>query len=85
MVDKIAKIPPDHHDFMGHTISLDDYVVFTPRGHGNLKLGVVDKINTKMIGIAVIGKKSKARYNIYPHDVLIVNKEEALLKLLMSQ
>ena len=84
MVGNIQKIPPVHKDFLNNQLNLDDYVVFTPRGHGSLKLGIVDKLNAKMIGIQAIGK-SKSRYNIYPQDVLIVNKEDALLKLLMSQ
>ena len=84
MTNNIQKIPPVHMDFLNNQIKLDDYVVFTPRGHGSLKLGIVDKLNNKMIGIQAIGK-SKSRYNIYPHDVLIVNKEDALLKLLTLQ
>lgn len=62
----MTKPPILHTDLLGRNISLGDYVAFPDSN--TLKIGVVDKINPKMLRLIPRGRKWTV--NKYPHDVV---------------
>ena len=73
---KAVNQPPKHKDRIGQLIKLEDYVVYPDRNH--LAIGMVKKLNNKMIGVSKL-VKSKKGYdwsdynNKYPEDCVIVD------------
>ena len=77
MTSKVVKTPPIHKDRIGQTIKLDDYIAYPQNNH--LNLGIVKKLNNKMIGVSRLVKNNKAYSwtsgytNKYPEDCVIVD------------
>lgn len=79
----MSKITAEHTDKLGTIIELDFYVVF-PSGN-SLCIGIVKKLNPKMIGISVILKRRNTacrRINKYPYDCVVIDKNKALMYVL---
>lgn len=73
---KVAKELPTHKDRIGQLIKIEDYVVYPD--HGHLAVGIVKKLNNKMIGVSKLVKSrsgySWSKYhNKYPDDCVIVD------------
>lgn len=73
---KVAKEEPKHKDRIGQLIKLEDYVVYPD--HNHLAIGMVKKLNNKMIGVSKLVKSSKgynwsSYSNKYPEDCVIVD------------
>lgn len=73
---KAAKETPVHKDRIGQVLKLEDYVVYPDRNH--LSIGLVKKLNNKMIGVSKLVKSNRgynwSKYsNKYPEDVVIVD------------
>lgn len=68
-----------HCDLFGNQIDVGNYVV--SYGHGCLEMFVVEKLNPKMISVRRARSSRKAVLR-YPRDLVIVNNEQAVFKLL---
>ena len=58
-----------HKDILGNTIEVDDIVAYP--SHNRMKIGVVQKLNPKMINVTAIGRKCVDRK--YPSELLTVD------------
>ena len=71
---------PNHKDKLGRLIMVGDFVVFPDRN--SLEVGVVKKLNPKMIGVGRI--KSKYSQNKYPEDIVRLDGPEVSMYLLKN-
>ena len=69
---------PAHKDKLGRPIKIGDFVAFPDRN--SLEVGVVKKLNPKMIGVGRI--KSKYSQNKYPQDMVLLEGPEVSMYLL---
>jgi hypothetical protein len=58
-----------HKDILGNSISVGDIVAYP--SHNHMKIGVVKKLNPKMINVIAVGKNWIDRK--YPSELLVVN------------
>jgi hypothetical protein len=72
------KIIPEHKDILGNAISEGDTVVYP--AHNALGIGVVKKINPKMINVIAVGRSWPDRK--YPSDLLVVNDPKITIYML---
>ena len=85
---KVVKEYPIHKDRIGQTIKLDDYIAYPQNNH--LNLGIVKKLNNKMIGVSRLVKNKKvynwsnSYTNKYPEDCVIVDGSRVTM-LIMAQ
>jgi hypothetical protein len=71
---------PEHKDKLGRSIKVGDFVAFPDRN--SLEVGVVKKLNPKMIGVGRI--KSKYSQNKYPQDIVRLEGPEVSIYLLKN-
>ena len=71
---------PEHTDKLGRPIKVGDFVAFPDRN--SLEVGVVKKLNPKMIGVGRI--KSKWSQNKYPQDIVRLEGPEVSMYLLRN-
>jgi hypothetical protein len=74
------KVIPEHKDKLGRLLKVGDFVAFPDRN--SLEVGVVKKLNPKMIGVGRI--KSKYSQNKYPEDIVRLDGPEVSMYLLKS-
>jgi hypothetical protein len=74
----MSKEIPTHKDKLGRLITVGDFVAFPDRN--SLEVGVVKKLNPKMIGVGRI--KSQWTQNKYPQDLIKVEGPEVSMYLL---
>jgi hypothetical protein len=74
----MSKEIPTHKDKLGRLITVGDFVAFPDRN--SLEVGVVKKLNPKMIGVGRI--KSQCTQNKYPQDLIKVEGPEVSMYLL---
>lgn len=68
----------EHKDKLGRLLKVGDFVAFPDRN--SLEVGIVKKLNPKMIGIGHL--KSKWSQNKYPQDTVLLNGPEVSIYLL---
>lgn len=71
---------PEHKDKLGRSIKVGDFVAFPDRN--SLEVGVVKKLNPKMIGVGRI--KSKNSQNKYPQDIVRLDGPDVSIYLLRN-
>jgi hypothetical protein len=78
----MSKEIPDHRDQLGQVLNLGDCVAY-PQSN-NLVIGVVRKLNPKMIGVLRIGKNGWGvkELNKYPVDCVKLEGPEVTMFLL---
>jgi hypothetical protein len=74
----MAKEIPEHQDILGNVLAVGDIVAFS--SHNSLAMGIIDKLNQKMIGLKRVN--SRWRQNKYPQDCVKVDEGMGLLYLL---
>ena len=74
------KVIPEHTDKLGRLIKVGDFVAFSDRN--SLEVGIVKKLNPKMIGVGRI--KSKWSQNKYPQDIVRLEGPEVSIYLLKN-
>lgn len=85
---KTTKENPVHKDCIGQTIDLESYIVYPQ--HNRLCVGIVKKLNPKMIGVArlLVNKRgyawAKKNVNKYPEDCVVVEGRRVTM-LIMAQ
>lgn len=70
-----------HHDLFGNQIEVGSYVV--SYGHSCLEMFVVEKLNPKMVSIRR-ARSSRKPILRYPRDLVVIDNEKAVFKLLSS-
>jgi hypothetical protein len=74
----MSKEEIQHEDILGNVLAVGDVVAYA--SHNSLAMGIVDKINPKMIGLKRVN--SKWRQNKYPLDCVKVDEGLGLVYLL---
>ena len=77
----MTKPVPEHRDKLGRLLKMGDCIAF-PSGN-SLMIGVVKKINPKMIGVGKLGKSSWA-CNKYPQDCVLLEGPDVSMYLLKN-
>jgi hypothetical protein len=79
----MAKEIPIHVDLLGNPINLGDCVTFPY--NSSLRIGIVIKLNPKMIGVKRVGSKRPGiKYNKYPTDMVVLNSQDVTMYLLKA-
>jgi hypothetical protein len=79
----MAKELPVHRDALGRTLKLGDCVAYP--ASNNLVVGVIRKLNPKMIGVTKVGKKNWAsEKNKYPGDCVLLDGPEVTMYLIKN-
>ena len=68
----------EHKDVLGNVLAVGDIIAYAD--HNSLAMGIVDKLNPKMIGLKRVN--SKLRRNKYPQDCVKVDENLGLLYIL---
>jgi len=74
----MAKEIPEHKDKLGRPLKVGDCVAYPDSN--TLEVGIIKKINPKMIG--VVKPKSKWQRNKYPQDMVLLDGPEVSMYLL---
>jgi hypothetical protein len=69
-----------HADILGNDIKVGDACAYPT--HNELKIGIVAKLNPKMIDVVGIGKSYFTRR--YPHDVYLISNDPKLSMYLLK-
>lgn len=75
---------PDHMDFLGNAISVNDPVIF-PNGSRGLMAGRVHHLTPKMVSVAYHTKRGESKKLLYPEELVRIEEDEMLLYLLRKQ
>jgi hypothetical protein len=79
----MVKEIPQHLDLLGNSIKLNDCVAFPYMN--DLKVGIVIKLNPKMIQLKLVGTKhAYGKYNKYPTDIVVLNSQDVTMYLLKA-
>jgi hypothetical protein len=70
-----------HKDIIGQEIQVGDAVV-SPSGT-NLRVGIVEKINPKMINVSIVGRRHSVDRR-YPDDLLVIKDSKVTLYVLAN-
>lgn len=73
-------IEPEHRDILGTIVKVGDIVAYPD--HNRLKIGVVKKLNPKMLNVVSIGRKYTDRK--YSSEVLVVDDPKITLYVLKN-
>lgn len=71
---------PEHKDKLGRPLKVGSFVAFPDRN--SLEVGIVKKLNPKMVGIGRL--KSKWTQNKYPADLVMLEGPEVSMYLLKN-
>lgn len=75
-----TKDAPEHFDKLGRPLTLGNYVAFP--AYNGLEIGVVTKLNPKMIKIKRLGKGWEQ--NKYPQDIIVLDSDEMVFYILKN-
>lgn len=79
----MAKEIPEHRDQLGRLLKLGDCVAY-PAGN-SLVIGVIRKLNPKMIGVTKVGKRGwGSEKNKYPQDCVLLDGPEVTMFLIKN-
>lgn len=78
-MDVIAK----HHDILGQPLDVGDAVVFP--SSNSMYVGMITKLNPKMVKVKRVGTKYSWEQNKYPADLAKVSGAEVTMYLLKHQ
>lgn len=76
-----SKAEPDHIDKLGRPLVLGNYVAYP--AYNGLEIGIVTKLNPKMIKVKRMGK-SHWEQNKYPHDTIVLDSDEMVFYILKN-
>jgi hypothetical protein len=80
----VVKAPIEHKDKLGRSINVGDCVAYPTSN--SLEIGVVKKLNPKMVKVAKVPNKSRwgSEHNKYPHDMVKLDGPEITMWLLKN-
>jgi hypothetical protein len=79
---KEPKSLPDHKDILGQPIAVGDAVVYP--SSNSMCVGVVVKLNPKMVKVKRVGTKYSWEQNKYPSDLARVSGAEVTMYMLKN-
>ena len=84
MSEKVPKAPIEHRDKLGRLLKVGDCVAYPDSN--SLSVGIVKKLNPKLVGIGYLGKKSSWRGNSnkYPDDLVLLDGPEVTMYLIKN-
>jgi hypothetical protein len=74
---------PDHRDVLGQPLTVGDCVVFP--SSNSMYVGMIVKLNPKMVKVRRVGKARSWEQNKYPQDLAKVSGAEVTMYLLKNQ
>ena len=77
----MAKVP-EHKDKLGRPLAVGDCVAY-PDGNNILKIGLIEKLNPKMIKVK--GFKKTYTVNKYPHESVKLDGPDITMYILKNQ
>lgn len=77
----VVKVIPEHRDKLGRLLKIGDCVAYP--AYNSLSIGLVKKLNPKMVGVSGLGKRSSAK-NKYPADLVLLDGPEVTMYLIKS-
>ena len=80
MSETVKKKVPEHVDKLGRSLELNHYVAFPQ--YNSLAIGVVIKLNPKMVKVRKVG--SKWEQNKYPNDLVVLDSDEMVFYILKN-
>ena len=79
----MAKEIPEHRDQLGRLLKLGDCVAYP--SSNSLVIGVIRKLNPKMIGVTKVGKRGwGSEKNKYPQDCVLLDGPEVTMFLIKN-
>ena len=78
----MSKPVPEHRDKLGRLLKVGDCVAYP--GSNTLMIGTVKKLNPKMVGVAMVGKRAWGPSNKYPSDLVLLDGPEVTMYLLKN-
>jgi|Wag4MinimDraft_6_1082665.scaffolds.fasta_scaffold280330_1 hypothetical protein len=78
----MSKEIPEHRDVLGNLINMGDCVAM-PAGN-SLRIGIVTKLNPKMVQVKRVGTKYESKGNKYPMDLVVLNSQDVTMYLLKA-
>ncbi len=83
MSEKKEKAVPEHVDKLGRPLELNHYVAYP--SHNSLEIGVVTKLNPKMVKVKRVGNERwRSEYNKYPQDLVVLDSDEMVFYILKN-
>lgn len=79
----VVKVIPEHRDILGQPLGIGDAVVFP--SSNSMYVGMIVKLNPKMVKVKRVGTKYKWEQNKYPADLAKVSGAEVTMYLLKHQ
>lgn len=79
----VVKVIPEHQDILGQPLGVGDCVVFP--SSNSMYVGMITKLNPKMVKVKRVGTKYSWEQNKYPTDLAKVSGAEVTLYLLKHQ
>ena len=76
----MAESSPVHLDRLGRELILGDSVCYCDQN--SLQVGIVNKLNPKMVGLSTVTTRSRRNVNKYPFDVVRVSGDDVTMFLL---
>jgi hypothetical protein len=76
----VVKVIPEHRDILGQPLGIGDAVVFP--SSNSMYVGMITKLNPKMVKVKRVGTKRTWEQNKYPADLAKVSGAEVTLYLL---
>jgi len=77
-----SKETPEHRDLLGRLLNIGDCVAYP--SSNTLIIGVVKKLNPKMVGVERLGKKYWGPSNKYPNDLVLLDGPEVTMYLIKN-
>lgn len=78
----MSKEIPEHRDKLGRLLKVGDCVAYP--SHNSLSIGVIKKLNPKMVGVGKLSKKSYGSSNKYPNDLVLLDGPEVTMYLIKN-
>ena len=76
----VVAVIPEHRDKLGRLLKVGDCVAYP--ASNSLVIGVIKKVNPKMVGVAMLGKHRWGPKNKYPFDCVLLEGPEVSMYLL---
>jgi hypothetical protein len=78
----MSKEAPEHRDKLDRLIKVGDCVAYP--SSNSLVIGVVSKLNPKMVKVSQLGKKNWGDSNKYPNDLVLLDGPEVTMYLIKN-
>jgi hypothetical protein len=78
----MPKEVPEHRDLLGRLLNVGDCVAYP--SSNSLVVGIVKKLNPKMVGVSQLGKNRWGDSNKYSNDLVILDGPDVTMYLIKN-